>query len=112
MITRVRVAHALLILAGLLVMLYPLTIGASPDLTCRGVQMQPGDQCAKADGESFQTYEERSRSAASAKPIIIVVGGLVAAFGALLLVQDVRRTGRPARGDAGSSDLGVTGRAA
>jgi hypothetical protein len=86
-----RVAHALLILAGLLIVAYPLTIGATPPIRCRGVAMGPGDTCSKASSAGVQTYEQRARTARQAKPVIVGVGLLVAAFGTALLVAEVRR---------------------
>jgi hypothetical protein len=88
-------AHALVVLAGLLVLAYPFTLGASPDVTCRGVPMQPGGSCAKADGSSSQTYEQRARDLRNARPVIAVGGALVAAFGATLLVGELRRRREP-----------------
>jgi hypothetical protein len=75
---------------GLLIVLYPLTLGASPEISCRGVVMGPGDTCAKAGGEGVQTYEQRVRAAEAAKPVILGVGLLVAGFGTFLLVNAVR----------------------
>lgn len=89
--TRTRVAHALLILVGLLVLVYPLSIGAASEVTCRGVVMRAGDQCTKADGSGVQTYEQRANARDNARPVIVVVGALVAAFGTTLLVTDLRR---------------------
>lgn len=86
-----RGAHLLLATAGLLVALYPFALGAHPTPTCRGVAMQPGETCAKADGSAVQTYEERRAAARDAGPVIVGVGVLVAAFGGGLLVADVRR---------------------
>lgn len=86
-----RLAHLLLAIAGLLVALYPITLGAHPTPTCRGVEMRPGDTCSKADGSAQQTYEERLATSRSATPVIIGVGLLVAGFGTALLVADVRR---------------------
>ena len=37
--TRARVAHLVVTLAGLLIVLYPVTVGAQPDISCRGVAM-------------------------------------------------------------------------
>ena len=43
---RSRIAQVGLIVAGLLIALYPFTLGASPAITCRGVPMSPGpDLC-------------------------------------------------------------------
>ena len=55
-LTRRRVAHLLLALVGVLIVLYPFTLGANPTPTCRGVELQPGQTCAKADGSAVQTY--------------------------------------------------------
>jgi len=92
---RTWVAHALVVLAGLLVLAYPFTVGASPDVTCRGVPMRPGDACPKADGSSSQTYEQRARDLRNARPVIAAGGALVAGFGAVLLAGELRRR-RPA----------------
>lgn len=91
MLLRRRVAHAVVIGVGLLIMAYPLTVGATPAISCRGVAMHPGDSCGKADGKAVQTYQERAATAAEAKPVIIVVGALLVAFGAMLLVSELRR---------------------
>ena len=89
--SRRRVAHLVLAIAGLLVALYPFTLGADPTVTCRGVELRPGESCAKADGSSAQTYEARAAAARNATPVIVGVGLLVAVFGAGLLIADVRR---------------------
>lgn len=86
-----RLAHLLLAVAGLLVALYPLTLGANPAVTCRGVELSPGQTCAKADGSAAQSYEARAADARNAAPVIIGVGLLVAAFGTGLFVSDVRK---------------------
>lgn len=95
-LTRTRIAHSLLIVIGLVIVAYPLTFGATPTISCRGVQMRPGDTCAKAQNGGVQTYEQRYRTENQAKPVIVGVGLLVMAFGTSLLVADVRRRpGRP-----------------
>lgn len=81
----------MLAVAGLLVAIYPFTLGAHPSVTCRGVELGPGDRCAKADGSSAQSYEARAAAARNATPVIVGVGLLVAVFGGGLLVADVRR---------------------
>ena len=91
MTSRRRVGHLVLAIAGLLVALYPFTLGADPTVTCRGVELRPGESCAKADGSSAQTYEARAADARNAAPVIVGVGVLVAVFGAGLLIADVRR---------------------
>ena len=83
---RSRIAQLGLIVAGLLIVLYPFTLGASSTITCRGVPMSPGQTCAKADGSAMETYEKRVAARNAAKPIIVVVGLAVAGFGVALLV--------------------------
>ena len=84
-------AHAIVVLLGLLVLAYPVTVGASPAVTCRGVTMRPGDVCPKADGTGAQSYEQRSAAVRNARPVIAVGGLLLAGFGVLLLVGERRR---------------------
>ena len=91
---RRTVANLVVVVAGLLIMVYPLTVGAALELSCRGVVMQPGDACAKADGSSNQTYEQRDRARRNAVPIIMVVGLGVAGFGLTLLIMERRRPQR------------------
>jgi hypothetical protein len=100
----VRLAHLLVVLAGLLVLAYPFTVGAAPDVSCRGQVMQPGDSCAKADGSGVQTYEQRARDLRNARPVIGAGGLLVAAFGVILLRGELRRSGtqQASGGEAGT----------
>ena len=100
-----RAAHAALALVGLLAVVWTLTIGAHPQITCRGEVMGPGDVCVNADGGRQQTYEERYAAAQSARPVVGVVGGAVAAFGIALLLMERRRPhadGAPGGGSAES----------
>ena len=90
-VTRRRIAHLLLALVGVLIVAYPFTLGANPTPTCRGVQLQPGQTCSKADGSAQQTYEERLATARNATPVIVGVGLLAAGFGTALFIGDVRR---------------------
>ena len=68
----------------------------SGTVTCRGVEMQPGDVCTKSSftdltTQETQTYEQRKQSMRQSQPTVIGVGLVVAAFGVFML----RRTGRP-----------------
>lgn len=83
-------AHALVACIGLAILLYPLTLGANPTISCRGAELRPGQSCAKADNSEVQTYEQRRQAARQARPVIVGVGLLVAVFGAVLLVGDLR----------------------
>jgi hypothetical protein len=96
---RARLAHVVLLVAGLLAVGYGLTLAGSTDLTCRGEVMTPGSVCVKADGSEGQTYEQRLATRRSATPVVVGVGLLVAGFGTALLVADVRR-GRRSGGRA------------
>jgi len=93
---RTWVRHALVVLVGLVVLAYPFTLGQTPEVACRGVRMQPGDVCRKADGSGTQTYEQRAGAVRNARPVIAAGGLLVTAFGTGLLVGELRRRRRPA----------------
>jgi len=94
---RTWLAHAVVVLVGLVVLAYPFTVGAAPHPTCRGVTMQPGDSCAKADDSGTQTYEQRARDQRNARPVIAAGGALVTTFGAVLLAGELRRRPRGVR---------------
>jgi hypothetical protein len=89
-------AHAVVVLVGLVVLAYPFTFGGTPHVTCRGVTMQPGDTCAKADNSGTQTYEQRARDLRNARPVIAVGGVLLTGFGVVLLAGERRRGPRRA----------------
>ena len=91
-----RVAHLLLTCAGLALAVWGLVAMSSPQVTCRGVEMHPGDTCRKSTytqvgGGEIETYELRVHSQRQSRPVVVVTGLAVAGFGATLLVQDVRR---------------------
>ena len=88
---RTRLAHLLLVLAGLAAVAYALTLGGTPELRCHDVVMGPGSVCLKADGSEGQTYEQRIATRREARPVVAGVGLLVAGFGTALLVADLRR---------------------
>ncbi len=95
-LTRRRLAHLALALAGLAVLVFGIVSAANPSVSCRGVEMRPGDVCHKndfsaLDTDQVQSYEQRLHSARSSQPVVIGMGAATLAFGALLLVQDVRR---------------------
>jgi hypothetical protein len=89
--TRGRVAQLVLIIVGMLLFAYPLTVGAASPINCRGVSMGPGDTCAKAGTSATQSYEQRAQARRNAAPVIMVVGVLVMAFGVTLLITGRRR---------------------
>ena len=69
---------------------------ADPHLTCRGVEMHPGDVCSNndsshLDSEKVQTYEERLHGSRVSQPTMMVVGLATAAFGAALYRQEGRQ---------------------
>jgi hypothetical protein len=91
---RRTVANLVLVVVGFLIMAYPLTVGASAPISCRGVIMQPGDVCPKADGSAVQSYEQRAQARRTAVPVVLVIGLLVAGFGGTLLIMDHRAAQR------------------
>ncbi len=93
---RTRLAHLVLLLAGLAAVAYAVTLGGSPDLRCHDAVMTPGSVCLKADGSEGQTYEQRIATRRAAQPVVAGVGVLVVVFGAGLLVSDLRRRPTPA----------------
>lgn len=89
-------SHAAVVLAGLVALTWPVTFGAHPRIECRGVEMQAGDVCHKAeldgtDKGHTQTYEERLAAKKAANPVIAGVGVVVTGFAGWLLVADLRR---------------------
>ncbi|MDN5571248.1 MAG: hypothetical protein L0G22_08355 [Propionibacteriaceae bacterium] len=87
-----QLAHAALALAGVLAVVWALTLAVDPVITCRESVMRPGDVCAHSGGGRSQTYEERFEAAQQARPVVGGVGALVAVFGAGLLVAERRRS--------------------
>ena len=76
--------HLALATAGVVAVLWAVVLSANPTIWCREQVMQPGQVCANAQGTKIQTYEERVNAAQSARPVIGVVGVVVAGFGLLL----------------------------
>lgn len=87
--------HAALVVLGLLGVVWALTLGADPVITCRDAVMRPGDVCANAEGTSSQTYQQRWDAAQGARPVVAGVGLVVAGFGVVLLRAEWR-AGQPA----------------
>ena len=89
------VAHVLVVVVGVAAVIGALAM-REPTVTCRGEVMAPGSVCehttmaGEFDGR-VQTYEERRAASDAARPVIGAVGGLVAVFGVVLLVQNLRR---------------------
>lgn len=91
-----RIAHLVLILVGLAVAGFGLWRTAHPDITCRGVQMHPGEVCHKNDFSSIgsnktQSYEQRVHAAHQSQPVVALIGLGMAAFGGVLFRQEGRR---------------------
>lgn len=84
-------AHVALVVAGLAVVLWALTLAAHPAITCRDAVMGPGDVCVDASGRRVQTYEERWAAAQAARPVVAGAGLAVAGFGTVLALQERRR---------------------
>lgn len=97
---RRRIAHLLLLLAGLAVAVYGLWMLADPQVTCRGVEMGPGDVCHKNDfgamgTDEVQSYEQRLHAARLSQPVVVGTGLVVAGFAGMLLRGERRREDSP-----------------
>lgn len=95
-----RVAMWAFIVAGLVVALWAVASWVSPQVTCRGEVMGPGDTCTHlgltgADDGQVQTYEERVRVAREQAPYGVAAGVAMVGFGVVLL-----RSGRKAPAEA------------
>lgn len=98
--------HLVLVVVGLGAVVWVLTLGAQPTITCRDVVMAPGDVCANAQGTRVQTYQERLDAARDARPVIGGAGLALAGFGAHLCVAELRRAGSSARRRPGPPPAG------
>ncbi len=84
--------HGALAVLGLLGVLWALTLGATPVITCHDAAMRPGDVCANADGTRQQTYQERWDAVQGARPVVAGVGLVVTGFAVALLRAEFRAT--------------------
>lgn len=90
-----RAAHLALVLVGLALAVYGLVRVAHPDVSCRGVEMRPGDVCHKNDfgalgTDKTQSYEQRVAAARSSAPVVVGMGVVVGAFGFALYRRESR----------------------
>lgn len=81
--------------AGVTLLVWGIMVMASPTVSCRGVEMHPGDTCHKATytathTDTVQTYEQRRRSIAQSRPTVIGLGIALTVFGAVMTWQTVR----------------------
>lgn len=90
--------HVALLVLGLLGPVWALTIGANPVIMCHERVMQPGDTCANAEGTQVQTYQQRWDAAQGARPVVGVVGLVVAVFAVGLLRAEVKAAQPAANG--------------
>lgn len=91
-----RLAHALVIIAGLATFGWGIALAMSPTASCRGVAMGPGDVCyyaspTDAHTDRTQTYEERIATVRGNAPVVMGLGLVIAGFGTGLLTQELRR---------------------
>jgi hypothetical protein len=92
---RARVLHVLVLVAGVAAFGWALLAPVAA-IRCHDQIMRPGDACSYAslngaDNGKTQSYEQRVATEKSARPVIAVVGVLVASFGGVLLWSAVRR---------------------
>ena len=89
------VVQGLVVLAGLGALAWAIMAPVA-SIRCHDRVMGPGDVCSYSsltgeDNGRTQTYEQRVATQKSARPVVGVVGTVVAAFGGVLLWQSVRR---------------------
>ncbi|WP_229771640.1 hypothetical protein [Cutibacterium porci] len=89
------VLDVIVVIAGVALLVWGIVVMASPTISCRGVEMHPGDTCHKATytathTDTVQTYEQRRRSVAQSRPTVIGLGAALTVFGAVLSWQTVR----------------------
>ncbi len=99
-----RVSLWAFIVAGIAVVAWAAVSWASPQATCRGEAMGPGDTCSHLsltgqDDGKVQTYEQRIAAARQQTPYGVAAGVCMVVFGAVLLRTD-------AVSAQGSSDIG------
>ena len=92
------------VVLGLIVAAWGAWSWLSPDVTCRGVVMQPGDVCrysspTATETDRTQTYEERLAATRSGAPTMIAVGVLAMGFGAWVALRSPKAA-------QASSDIG------
>jgi hypothetical protein len=90
-----RILHLVVLVAGLVAFGWAL-FAPVPTIRCHDQVMRPGDVCSYAslDGTNkgrTQSYEERLATERSARPVVGVVGILVAGFGGALLWSATKR---------------------
>ncbi|WCC80529.1 hypothetical protein O6R08_03200 [Cutibacterium equinum] len=83
------------VVAGVALLVWGLVVMASPTISCRGVEMHPGDTCHKATytatrTDTVQSYEQRRHSIAQSRPTVIGLGLAVTAFGVVMSWQTVK----------------------
>lgn len=95
-----RVSTWAFIVAGLAVALWAVTSWVSPQVSCRGEQLRPGQTCSYSsltgvDDGKVQTYEERVATARQQAPFGVLAGLGMVAFGVVV--------GRRASGQSSSA---------
>ncbi len=93
-LARARVLHLLVLVAGLAAFGWAL-LAPIAAIRCHDQVMRPGDVCSYAslngsDNGKTQSYEQRLATERSARPVVAVVGVLVAGFGGVLLWSAIR----------------------
>lgn len=91
-----RGLHMAISVLGLGIALFGVVWLTTGKVTCRGVEMHPGDMCTKSSFTDLtttqtQSYEQRRQAMRQSQPTVIGSGLVIAGFGALMLW----RSGRP-----------------
>lgn len=102
------VTDVLVTVVGLVLLWWGVVVMGSPTISCRGVEMGPGDVCHKSTftathTDTVQTYEQRRRAVAQSRPTVIGLGAATASFGVALTAATLRGSARQDTGRRGRS---------
>ncbi|MFT3889264.1 MAG: hypothetical protein QM713_14025 [Arachnia sp.] len=83
------------VVAGLAVAVWAAASWAAPTVSCRGVEMGPGDVCRQTgftgdESGKIRTYEESLNSLRQQAPFGVLAGLGVSAFGVVLVRRDAK----------------------
>lgn len=99
-----RIGLAAFVAVGVLLIVWGVLSFTSPSVSCRGVEMGPGDECSyfsrtSTETRQTQTYEQRVDAARRGAPTVIGLGIATSAFGVWVALRSGPRA-------QASSDIG------
>ncbi|CAI9399796.1 hypothetical protein [Aestuariimicrobium sp. T2.26MG-19.2B] len=98
------VLHAALVVVGLSAIAVGFFVIGRGPVTCRGLEMHPGDTCMKStytstSSDQVQSYEQRQAAAKASRPSVIGTGAAITAFGGMLWAAEIRKRRRSGQSD-------------